>query len=112
MFLLISIKTEINSSKNTIRAYAKDLSQFHLFLNSLYALPDSEEDDFSINTVTSSDLRLYLGFLNKKKAEKSFNIQKTIDNQVFFSFSCKKVARMIPQPISVVPKRKKTFPNI
>jgi integrase/recombinase XerC len=106
-----ALSVEKAFSQNTCRAYQNDLMQFLAYLQSPSGgLNQSEAVD--VREVDNVFIRSYLGFLYKKKNEKTTIARKISALRSFFRFLVKRgVIRTNPADSVLTPKRGKSVPH-
>lgn len=95
--------TERNYSAHTLRAYKRDLAEFRDFLNSAGSAQD-------LNNIADSDLRRFIGLLNKKNSKSTIE-RKLASLRAFFDYMQKeKIIKANPAKLIPSPKKEKKLP--
>lgn len=101
---LLYIKTRFGFSKNTERAYRKDISEFLDFLTSI-----GIDDPKNLDSIV---LRKYLAFVSQKNLAKNTIIRKISSVRSFVSFlSREKLIDRNPFEVLTLPKKEKNLPS-
>ena len=108
---------ERGASENTISAYTSDLIQLADFFlkadKDIYPLDCmAEGEDISIETVTTSDLKCYIGFFSDRECDSSTIERKISSTKRFFSYLFNmSVIAQNPARILIYPKKKQSLPS-
>jgi integrase/recombinase XerC len=98
------IDTERNYSANTLRAYKRDLTEFGDFI------VESYNDAQDLNNISDSDIRRFIGLLNKKNSKSTIE-RKLASLRAFFEFLQKEnIVTANPAKLIPSPKREKKLP--
>ncbi len=97
------LEAERNYSTHTLRAYARDLDEFYGFLI-------SRGNDCDMNGIEDSDIRSFIGVLNKKNSKSTIE-RKLASLRAFFDYLQKeKIIKSNPAKLIPSPKKEKKLP--
>jgi len=102
------LRVERNASEHTIEAYRRDIDQFFLF-----ACPDTDHIDKSIQSTDTLTIRLWLGTLMEEGLSRATIARKAAALRSFFKYAFRRGhIDQNPAQVLIIPKQSKRIPTV